>query len=57
MSAERIYADYLEDILDAMEKVVQFIEGMTFDQFAEDDKTVCVTRSDSHADKPSPRVL
>jgi len=40
MSAERIYADYVEDILDAMEKVAQFIEGMTFDQFAEDDKTV-----------------
>ena len=40
MKEECIYADYLEDILDAMEKVVQFIEGMTFDQFAEDAKTV-----------------
>jgi uncharacterized protein with HEPN domain len=40
MNAERMYVDYLEDILDAIEKVEQFIEGMTFDQFAEDAKTV-----------------
>jgi uncharacterized protein with HEPN domain len=40
VKAERVYADYLEDILDAVVKVGQFIEGMAFDQFAEDDKTV-----------------
>lgn len=40
MSAERIYADYLEDILDAITKVTKFIEGMSFDEFSSDDKTV-----------------
>lgn len=40
MKAKRIYADYLEDILNAVERVAQFIAGMTFDQFAADDKTV-----------------
>ncbi len=39
MSSERICADYLEDILDALSKVTKFIEGMTFDQFSTDDKT------------------
>jgi uncharacterized protein with HEPN domain len=39
MSSEREYADYLEDILDAISKIATFIEGMTFDQFAKDDKT------------------
>ena len=39
MNLERVYADYLEDILDAIQKVAKFIEGMTFDQFASDDKT------------------
>ena len=39
MNSERIYADYLEDILDAITKVAKFIEGMTFDQFSADDKT------------------
>ena len=40
MTAERTYIDYLADILDAIEKTSQFIEGMTFDSFAEDDKTL-----------------
>ena len=39
MSSDREYADYLEDILDAISKIENFIEGMTFDQFAKDDKT------------------
>ena len=39
MNSERIYADYLEDILDAITKVAKFIKGMTFDQFSADDKT------------------
>ena len=29
MSSERICADYLEDILDALSKVTKFIEGMS----------------------------
>ena len=39
MIAGRIYADYLEDILNAVVKVAQFIEGMAFEEFAADDKT------------------
>lgn len=40
MSPERIYRDYLEDILDALQKSRQFVAGMSFEQFADDDKTV-----------------
>ena len=40
MTSERTYVDYLEDILDATEKVAQFIQGMTYEQFAQDAKTV-----------------
>ena len=39
MNPERLYGDYLEDILDALIKVKQFIAGMTFEQFQKDDKT------------------
>jgi uncharacterized protein with HEPN domain len=40
MTLARSYLDYLEDILDAIEKAEQFIQGMTYEQFAEDAKTV-----------------
>jgi len=36
---ERTYLDYLEDIQGAIEKVAEFIEGMTHDQFMRDAKT------------------
>ncbi|MBD3386676.1 DUF86 domain-containing protein [candidate division KSB1 bacterium] len=36
----REYEDYLRDILDAMEKAEKFIVNLTFDQFAQDEKTV-----------------
>ncbi len=39
MSAERTHLDYLEDILDAVEKVALFIQGLTFEQFARETKT------------------
>jgi uncharacterized protein with HEPN domain len=39
MSSEREYKDYLEDILDAISKIAMFIEGMTSEQFTNDDKT------------------
>jgi len=45
MTNERVYIDYLRDILKALEKGAQFIEGMSFEQFKEDDKTtfaVCI---------------
>ena len=35
----RPYLDYLEDILDAIEKATEFIQGMTYEQFAQDAKT------------------
>ena len=40
MSAERTYTAYLIDILDPIAKTEQFIQGMTFDRFVQDDKTV-----------------
>ncbi len=39
-SSERTYTDYLEDILDSMEKIASFTEGMNYEQFQKDDKTV-----------------
>ncbi|MCD4652692.1 DUF86 domain-containing protein [bacterium] len=39
MMMDRIYLDYLQDILEALMKGMKFIEGMEFDQFSEDDKT------------------
>lgn len=32
--------DYVKDILDAAGKSVDFVEGMTFEEFSHDDKTV-----------------
>ncbi len=40
MSAGRTHIDYLADILDAIRKVTQFIQGMAFEEFIKDDKTV-----------------
>lgn len=40
MNPERIYRDFLEDILDALQKCRQFVAGMSFEQFADDDKSV-----------------
>lgn len=40
MTAERSYTDYLADILDAVEKAILFTQGMTFDAFAGDEKTI-----------------
>ncbi|MFZ5918750.1 MAG: DUF86 domain-containing protein [Chloroflexota bacterium] len=39
MTEQREYLDYVEDVLDAIEKVAQFTEGMGFEQFVEDEKT------------------
>lgn len=40
MRSQREFVDYLQDILDAIEKVEQFTEGMDFKGFSVDDKTV-----------------
>lgn len=37
---DRTYTDHLEDILDAAEKAQRFTTNMTYEAFAEDDKTV-----------------
>jgi uncharacterized protein with HEPN domain len=39
MKQGREYIDYLKDILDAIEKAEQFIEGMDFERFSSDYKT------------------
>lgn len=40
MRREREFGDYLGDMLDAIEKVERFTEGMDFKRFSSDDKTV-----------------
>lgn len=40
MKEDRSYHDYLADMLEAMAKARQFVEGMSFQQFSTDDKTV-----------------
>jgi uncharacterized protein with HEPN domain len=46
MSNERVYVDYIQDMLDSAEKAIDFVGDMTFDQFSEDDKTTfAVTRA------------
>jgi len=40
MKEGRSYRDYLADMLEAIGKAGQFVEGMSFDQFSKDDKTI-----------------
>ena len=40
MKSKREYSDYVEDILDSIDKIGNFIQGMAVEQFAKDDKTV-----------------
>jgi uncharacterized protein with HEPN domain len=40
VSRRREFVDYLVDIRDAAENISQFIAGMTWTQFAEDQKTI-----------------
>jgi uncharacterized protein with HEPN domain len=37
---DREFEDYLNDILDAMQKAQQFVEDLSYEKFTEDDKTV-----------------
>jgi uncharacterized protein with HEPN domain len=32
--------DYINDIVDSMNKAINFIKGMTYEQFIQDDKTI-----------------
>ncbi len=36
----REYSDYIEDIIDAMDKASSFINGISFEDFKSDDKTI-----------------
>jgi uncharacterized protein with HEPN domain len=40
MSKERDIRDYLEDMEDMLRKLQEFVQGMTFNEFMEDSKTV-----------------
>ncbi len=40
MKAKRDYLDYLQDILDSIEKIDKFIHGMNLIEFEKDDKTL-----------------
>lgn len=37
---KREMGDYIEDIIDAMDKAMNFIKDMSYDEFVQDDKTV-----------------
>jgi uncharacterized protein with HEPN domain len=36
----RVYSDYIQDILDSIQDVENFIQGMSFDDFKDDRKTI-----------------
>ena len=40
MSPRRLYADYLRDIVENAERAMQFVEGMTEQEFLRDEKTI-----------------
>lgn len=39
MSRDREYFDYIRDMLESSQKAIEFVEGMKYEQFSEDDKT------------------
>ena len=39
MKSKRVYSDYLRDILEASQKAMQFVEGMSHEIFSNDEKT------------------
>ncbi|MBN1455569.1 MAG: DUF86 domain-containing protein [Methanomicrobia archaeon] len=36
----REIGDYIQDIIDSLDKIMKFVEGMSYDDFEHDDKTV-----------------
>jgi uncharacterized protein with HEPN domain len=40
MSRQRIYLDYIHDMLENTEKAIGFVTGMNFEQFSVDEKTI-----------------
>jgi uncharacterized protein with HEPN domain len=39
MKSTPTHVDYVQDILDSIEKTAHFVEGMSFEDFGQDDKT------------------
>ncbi len=37
---DKVYLDYIQDILNSIEEIEEFIEGFKFDDFIEDKKTI-----------------
>jgi uncharacterized protein with HEPN domain len=37
---KREFGDYIEDIVDAMDKAMEFVKKISFDKFISDDKTI-----------------
>jgi uncharacterized protein with HEPN domain len=57
MKEGRTHLDFLADMLEALDKAGQFIEGMTYEEFSKDDKTVyAVTRALEIIGEASKRV-
>ena len=44
MTHKREFLDYLTDIQDATQHISQFITGMTWAQFSQDQKTICTPK-------------
>ncbi len=40
MKREREIVDFVKDIVDSMEKAMEFVEGMSYEEFAQDKKTI-----------------
>ncbi len=40
MKGQHTYIDYVKDTLEAIEKATVFVEGMDYEEFARDDKTI-----------------
>lgn len=40
MNRERVYLDYLRDMLESAVKATEFVSGMNFDDFRKDEKTI-----------------
>lgn len=61
MKSERVYNDYLQDMLDACLKAADFISGRTFDEFESDEKTqyavICALEIIGEASKKFPQAF
>lgn len=57
MKSDRAYVDYVEDIADAIQKVKQFIAGMNFEQFKQDDKTTLLWFAPSKSSAKPPNIF